>query len=373
MQKGKFNVVTDGNYGSTGKGHVSSALVYRYRPEILTNTNMANAGHTAVSPDGSKFVSKALPAPTIMRKWLDKYDPTVIMGATSAFKLDTLQAELDQVGHDIKLMIHDRAAVITKEHQEREACGSDSTKHVASTMQGCATCLSDKILRKQDVKLARDYAEIAPLMASKQCSGMSLPEYLTTMMRGGMTILHEGSQGFGLDINHGSHYPQCTSRSTTAIQNLSDLGLPHQCMGDVYLVLRCHPIRVGNVIEDGKVIGYSGDCYPDQHELTIEQIAAECGAPPDVIRGIEITTVTKRQRRMFSFSAQQAKQAALSNGATKLVLTFVNYIDWSCYGVKEYNKLPQKVQSFVHKIEDELRLPVVMVGTGPAYDDVCII
>jgi len=372
MQKGKFNVVTDGNFGSTGKGHVSSALVHQYRPDILSNTNMANAGHTAVAPDGRKFISKALPAPAIMRKWLENYNPTVAMGATSAFKVETLQAELDQVGHDIKLLIHDRAAVITKEHQEREASGEDSTKHVASTMQGCATCLSDKILRKPGVKLARDYSELANRLASAQCDGHTMPEYLSTMMRGGFTILHEGSQGFGLDINHGSHYPQCTSRSTTAIQNLSDMGLPHQMMGDVYLVLRCHPIRVGNVIEDGKVVGYSGDCYPDQHELTIDQIAAECGAPVDVIRGIEITTVTKRQRRMFSFSTKQAKQAALSNGATKIVLTFVNYLDWSCCGVKEYNKLPQKVQSFVQKIEDELRLPVVMVGTGPAYDDVCI-
>ncbi len=39
-------------------------------------------------------------------------------------------------------------------HKMREESGKDSTKHIASTMQGTATAISDKILRKADVELA---------------------------------------------------------------------------------------------------------------------------------------------------------------------------------------------------------------------------
>lgn len=389
MQPRKFNIVTDAMWGSCGKGAITTALANKHRPEIISTTNMANAGHTAVNKDGKAFVAKALPSASILTKWIPGYQPQIVVGASAAFTIDQLMDEIQQCGVNYTLNIHPRAGVITDEHKAAEAGGTQSTKHIASTMQGCGAFLADKIMRKPDVKLARDYEELKGLLSDHLPKRIQLPTGGTAklmnrplhdvlyrlMTQHGHTILHEGSQGFSLDISHGSHYPHCTSRGTTAIQNAADMGIGHNMIGDVYLVIRPYPIRVGSVIEDGKQVGYSGDAYPGQRELTWDQVAKESGMPDDIAASLtkkELTTVTKRLRRVFEFSEQQLYEAAIVNGATKIALNFANYIDWSCFGMNEFGKLPSKVLEFIRKVEDITNLPVTVVGTGPQLDHVCI-
>lgn len=379
MQNGRFNVVTDGSWGSCGKGLITTALAAKTRPEIISTTNMANAGHTAVHDDGQKFIAKALPSATILHKWLNDYNPAIVVGPTAAFDLDQMQKEIDFCDVANDTIIHPRAGVITEAHRLQECEGQSSTKHIASTMQGCGTFLADKVLRKKDLKLARDYPALANYVGDRLSNltskignknYVSFPQALLSFMKAGWTIIHEGSQGFSLDINHGSHYPQCTSRGTSAMQNAADMGIGHQYVGDVYLVIRPYPIRVGNVIENGNMVGYSGDCYSDHHEMTWADVAKAAGAPEEVMNG-ELTTVTKRLRRVFSFSKQQLIEAVAVNGATKIALNFANYIDWTCFGTNDYDALPEKVKKFIAEIEDLAGIPVTVVGTGPQTNHVC--
>ena len=374
MIPGKFNVVTDGSWGSCGKGLIATALADKYRPEIISTTNMANAGHTAVNEDGRAFIAKAIPSGSALNIWRPDYTPRIFLGSTCAFHLDRLLEEIKEC--DLRpgtLIIHPRAGVITTAHREAENSLTSGTKHVASTMQGCGAFLADKVMRRQDLKLARDYPELEQFMPNvfvnclenKELNGKATAVILSRLMKTGWTILHEGSQGFSLDINHGSHYPQCTSRSTTATQNLTD-------MGDIYLVIRPAPIRVGNIVESGETVGHSGGCYDDHEETTWDQIAKNAGAPPSVTAG-ELTTVTKRLRRVFTFSKKQVEEAVIVNGATKIALNFANYIDWSCYGTSDYNSLPRKVLDFIIMVEDVAQIPVTIVGTGPQNNHVCFI
>lgn len=364
----KLNIVTDGQWGSCGKGLVTTALASKHKPDIISTTNMANAGHTAVWNDGNAFIAKALPSATALTKWMDDYKPTIFIGASAAFDIKQLLKEVQETQLE-NLLVHPRAGVITEDHKQQENSHvSNSTKHIASTMQGCGTFLADKVLRKQSLKLARDYNELQDYMVEDP--HLWLHEQLML----GKTILHEGSQGFSLDINHGSHYPQCTSRSTTAMQNMADLGLSNKHLGQVYLVIRPFPIRVGNVIEDGKVVGYSGDCYEDQKELTWADVMINAKAPPNVVNDIvnkELTTVTKRLRRVFTFSERQLIEAVHVNGATQIALNFANYIDWDCYGMSNYSDLPKSVREFIDRIEDIAQIPVTIVGTGPQNNHVC--
>lgn len=387
MRTGSFNVVTDGQWGSCGKGLITTALANKYCPKIISTTNMANAGHTAVWEDGQKFIAKALPSATALAKWRKNsetpYSPIIFVGSTAAFHIGQLVKEIAETDVEY-LFIHPRAGVITEKHRQAETDIQTGTKHIASTMQGCGAFLSDKIMRRKELKLARDYPELQQYMSTNMAGslgedasvGLATPLVLANIIKKGETILHEGSQGFSLDINHGSHYPQCTSRSTTAVQNLSDMGLPTHMMGDVYLVIRPYPIRVGNVIEDGKSVGYSGDCYSDQQELTWEDVVRRANAPFEASKEIlqkELTTVTKRLRRVFTFSPTQLKEAVAINGATKIALNFANYIDWSCTGCNDYSKLPQSVHDFIKDIEDIAGIPVTVVGTGPQNNHVCFV
>ncbi|MDB4490259.1 adenylosuccinate synthetase [bacterium] len=405
MQFSKFNVVTDGQWGSCGKGLIATAVADKFKPEVISTTNMANAGHTAVNEDGREFIAKAIPSGAALNLWRDDYDPFIIVGSSAAFHLDKLLEEIHHCDVQDRFIVHDRAGVITSEHQNAENDLQKGTKHIASTMQGCGAFLSDKVMRRKSLKLARDYEQLKPYLASRfsqinqktpikfqnpEMGGLensqsqdifpspqegnnnrqALPLILKDLLLNGGSIIHEGSQGFSLDINHGSHYPQCTSRGTTAVQNLADMGLAANDMGDVYLVIRPYPIRVGNVIENDQMVGYSGDAYPGQNELEWSDVASMAGAPPEVMAG-ELTTVTKRLRRVFEFSEQQLLEAVVSNGATRIALNFANYIDWSCYGVGNWDELPAKVIDFINKIEDIAQVPVTVVGTGPQNNHVC--
>jgi adenylosuccinate synthase len=402
MQTSKFNVVTDGQWGSCGKGLIATAVADKFRPEIISTTNMANAGHTAVNEDGREFIAKAIPSGSALNLWREDYNPYIVLGSSAAFHLPKLLEEIEHCQIQKQFIVHDRAGVITPDHQQAENDLKSGTKHVASTMQGCGAFLADKVMRRKTLKLARDYEQLHPYLASnfdkinavnpiriqnREAIALndpaanqvypsefvgpdSFPLLLKDLLNQGCSIVHEGSQGFSLDIHHGSHYPQCTSRSTTAVQNLSDMGLSAADMGDVYLVIRPYPIRVGNVIENNQMVGYSGDAYPGQNELEWEEVARRAGAPPEVMAG-ELTTVTKRLRRVFEFSDTQLKQAVVSNGATKIALNFANYIDWSCFGLRDWDQLSAKVIDFVQKVEDIAQVPVTVVGTGPQNDHVC--
>ena len=372
MIEGKFNVITDGAFGSSGKGKFTTYLALRDKVQYLSTTNMANAGHTA-ELDGKKFIGKILPACACINWKLKKtgFAPKVYIGPTAAFQLSRFFEEMKELDlGPSQVVVHPRAGVITEEHKVSEAGLSAGPKHIASTLQGCGTFLADKILRKKELMLAKDYSGLSPMVSR---SPGDFVRDIHSLLKDGKTFIHEGSQGFALDISHGHSYPNCTSRSTTALQNMADMAIPPSMAGDVYLILRTFPIRVGNIVEGGEQIGYSGDWYPDQQETTWDEIGKAAGMPKaetDSLFEKEKTTVTKRLRRVATFSKECAKQAVRANGATKLILNFVQYIDWKAYKVKEWSNLPKKVTNFIDVIESETGLKVAMIGTGADNDDI---
>lgn len=365
MKTGKFNVVVDGQWGSCGKGLIAAYLARKHGVDTASTTNLPNAGHTVVLEDGSKFVSKILPVSTFLNT--AGQDVKAYIGPGAGFFLKQLFKEMKECGvapEDVR--IHPRAMVVTEKHaaMERGDLDEEGTKHIASTMQGSGAARAEKIMRGSEVKLARDFPELESMIADDWLGEIH------GVMDGAMW-LHEGSQGFSLGMNHGSHYPQCTSRECTVSREMSDMGLAPQQIGDVYVVIRPFPIRVGNVIEDGKQVGYSGDCYSDQTELTWTDVKAQSGYPEDYDLS-ELTTVTKRVRRVFTFSMEQVRRACMVNGATKIALNFANYLDYDCFETSgnDFTKLPQKVQDFIAEIEEQLGLPVAVVGTGPGIEHV---
>lgn len=362
MRSGKFNVVVDGQFGSCGKGIASAYLAHKHNVRCVSTTNGPNAGHTAILEDDTKFIGKVLPASAILNKMREHEGMHVYIGPTAAFTEEQLKKEMEECGMESgQIHIHPRAGVIAKRHVDKESSG---TKHIASTRQGFGAWSAEKIMRK-GASLAGDKKNLEKFVEKE-----FMPDVIIDKLEAGHTFLHEGAQGFSLDINHGHSYPYCTSRQTTALQMAADMGVPHHMIGDVYMVVRAdHSIRVGNIEEDGKTVGYSGDCYPDQEEITWEDIKEKCNTDTDLI---EKTTVTQRVRRVFTFSYEEVRRAALVNGATKLIVNFANYIDWSCYGRNgnrtEYNYLHEDIIQFVDKVEKATGLPVSLIGTGPRLD-----
>jgi len=384
MKKGRFNWVGDLQWGSTGKGLAAAYLAAQCGIERMSTTNLPNAGHTAIvtKEDGTerKFISKIIPTSAIVNKPF-VFDGEVraftgdnpfargkikcYIGAGAGFHVSRLLQEIEECAlTPDQVVIHPRAVVVTEDHKNAEVTGSFSTKHIASTMQGSATAVVDKMMRLADVKLAQDYEELQPYI----CKNFFAGEVINDIQRG-YTWMHEGSQGFSLGLNHGSHYPFCTSRECTVMQSMADMGVPPDLVGDIIGVMRPYPIRVGNVVEDGKQVGYSGDCYDDHTEITWDEVHRRAGYPED-FKLSELTTVTKRVRRVFEFSMKQIKQAIAVNGINKIFLNFANYLDFGVYGTNNPDDLTDPIWGFIAKLERATSVRVAWVGTGPSIDHV---
>lgn len=337
-----------------------------------STNNLPNAGHTAVFSNKQKFVSKVLPAVHMMNRWHPGRIKSFV-GGGSGFFLDRILEEILLTGGDQRFItIHPRASVVTLDDMATERGGvgaGGSTKHIASTMQGSGAAVSRKIMRGADVKLAGDYSELDIMT---KYHGYFPETVLEELLKPETVWLHEGSQGFSLGINHGSHYPNCTSRECGVARELSDMGVAPRHLGEVVGVMRPYPIRVGNVVEDGKEKGNSGGCYEDQREISWAEVREACGGPDSIGAG-ELTTVTKRLRRVFTYSPTQVRRACMINGVTGIFLNFANYIDWEIAdsgGSSPLSGLSKKVADFVSQVEYDTGVPVKWLGTGPRSTDV---
>lgn len=209
------------------------------------------------------------------------------------------------------------------------------------------------------------------------CIIQSCPELLKQYLEEKKTILIEGAQATLLDLDHGT-YPYVTSSSTTATGALQGLGLPpkalHSCIG----VIKAYCTRVG-----------SGDFLTE-----------ETGEVGDRLRerGGEYGSVTGRPRRCGWLHVPDITYAAFINGFTCFNLTKLDVLDaeeyiyvgtgidahgkavlqkvqgWqtSTAGIRKWEELPKEAKNFIEILEKATEIPVRIIGTGPAREDMII-
>lgn len=334
-----LTTIVDLQFGSTGKGLIAGYLSEKNHYDAVMSVNMPNAGHTYVRADGSKFMHKVLPSGVFSPR--TKY---IVLGAGAVFDPERLAQEvrtLREHGVSALVVVHPDAAILLPEHKEAEKA---RLSKISSTMQGSAAAMVHKINRDpsdSNTVLARLGAGLAEMGL-----GILTPNYeeWVNIMAECKDILLEGSQGYSLGLNAG-FYPYCTSRDCTVWRLIADSGLvgwqgDHINIGTA----RVHPIRVGNTAD-----GFSGGYYDDQEELTWEGI----GQTP------ELTTVTQRVRRVFSFSEIQIERAIKANRVDSVFLNFCNY-DMQEAG---------RVRRIINKIGAESRANKCMLGFGSGDND----
>lgn len=384
----KFNILLDILAGSCGKGAISPRLSELYGFTSVSCHNFPNAGHTARLRD-SKFVGKAVPTPLIRQKW-DGTPMTGFISPGSGFDPLQLFKEWIECGQP-NIIIHNRASLVLPRHAARERDGKESTKHLASTMQGCAAAASDKIMRLPTVVLANQLQSAFHQLTERlrpTSDEIRLHEQFfdaVSIVDGQMFrdltfdavkskgMLHEGSQGYALSIDHGLDYPYVTSRNCDTAQAMSYMAIPPQLVGDVWGVMRAgHSIRVGNVVEDGKTVGNSGGGYPDCQEISWRELGTRAHMPNNEIDDLskrELTTVTGRLRKVFTESPMGITDAIRTCGITKLVVNFIQYINWEDAGVRKFEELSNVSRAYIDGVETRYQRPVVMVGSGADHYD----
>jgi hypothetical protein len=295
-----------------------------------------------------------------------------------------------------------------------------------------------KILRHPDVVTVDQVNELKPFIANTN-------QLVVDWVRQGQTGLLETAQGFDLSIDllytdtEGrvqKLYPYCTSRNINPLAFAGASFIPHKFLGNVLMNLRTFPIRVGDAstlgskmvlkFDDGSehpigegigcmiqdytthktsimqpdetkallkedhelylgnkrirgvyVVGSSGGIYPDQKELSWEEVSAYAGIPVE-----EKTSLTKRIRRVFSFSNMQLANSTMACMPDFISINFVNYLDASISnrsGQIEREALKAehpKVAEFVKNVVDNQYWKgyyagrVCYLGTGPKRSDI---
>lgn len=376
MAEGKFHTLYDNDHGSSGKGAAITRLAQLMRVDNVSCNHGPNAGHVIEDQHGNRLLLKAMPSPCSLAGLLGIMQPHAWIGPNSAFELPQLLKEIRDTAYDdgpSKLFIHERAAVTEQHHKDAEAPGgSQSTLHISSTMSGAGATYTGKAMRQLSTKLAGEVViPHAGILKPKDFYGEVQDELIR-----GCDFLHEVAQGFALSLDWGNHTRHGTYRNPTALQAAADMGIRPGQVGNVYCNLRSYPIRVGNNFNaDGKQVGYSGGWFPDQIELDWGIIGKNAGMPQEEIDALfskELTTVTKKLRRVATFSKESLRFGAAFNGATHLILNFTSYLDWASTdmrgGRKEFLTMSEKIRSFVDQLENEVNLPVIMLGTGAKHD-----
>lgn len=342
-------VLVDGQYGSTGKGLLAGLLAETSAGAITHCTTNAgpNSGHTAyhgarfdgtgTGSDEIKIVTQQVPVASVVLEMMG-YGVDTVINAGAIVDEDILGREVEGWLSPGSVYLHPLAALITDDARQADQA---IVGRIAGTGKGVGPAIQAKVGRSLH----------AVVSASLQSYGPPPGRTWDNFWRWESDVVFvETAQGFSLGINSERFYPNVTSRECSVMQALSDARIPAQMLQKVVACYRTFPIRVGNSPEGG----YSGDVYPDQTEISFSDI----GQPE------EITTVTKRVRRLFTWSREQFRDSLAANRPDVIFLNFVNYLK------------PCEVTSFVElMILDYVatvgkRPEAILLGYGPRSGDI---
>ena len=324
-------VLVDGQFGSTGKGLMAGVLAEFGAGAITHVTTNAgpNSGHVSYFGD-EEIKLQQLPTAGVMLNKLG-HPATVYLNAGAVIDAATLDAEMSKhCRGEYPVLVHPLSAQISHSNMLED---QKNVERMSSTGKGVGPAIINKLRR-----------EGHPLPPSVY----SLIDMDNFWDWSSDVVLVETSQGFSLGLNSARFYPHVTSRECTVMQAIADARIPAQMVKKVVCCFRTYPIRVGSVGD-----GTSGGCYPDQRETSWESIGVEP----------ELTTVTKRVRRVFTWSRQQFIEAVAANRPDVIFLNFCNYLE-----EHERSRLIDVIRVDYNKIMG--KFPKILTGHGKYSGDV---
>ncbi len=325
------SIVVGGQYGSEGKGKVAHYLARENKATVAIRCGGTNSGHTVIDSNGQALIFRQLPTSAIL--------PDVKLALCAGTYIDPAilkhEIALARLASN-RLMIDPYAVIITDDHKKWER-GSGLVERIASTGSGTGVAVIARIQRDSNLLFAKDVPELAEFITD-------VSEDIRWRLQRDERIILEGTQGFGLSPLHSQMNPYVTSRDTTAAGFLSEAGLSPFDTDEIVMVIRAFPIRVG------------GDSGPLVNETNWETISKEAGYTEQLQ---EITSVSKRVRRVARFDAAIVKRAILANKPTAFVLNHLDYL------VHDASPSHDKVRSYVHTVSSSIGVGVDYVGFGP--------
>lgn len=409
---GKIITVVGAQWGSEAKGLAVETLTKLGKVDIAVRTGALNAGHT-VYKDGKPYAMQSIPC-----SWIDPR-VVLVLGAGAYLNQEIFDRELAWMreGHGAgvplnPILIDRRCGSHTEEHKAMEA---GYHERMGSTGKGCSAALTTRIARNKAVhKLFRDIT--VGIEAKGDIQFADTERYLNDQYDLGKKILLEGTQGTFLDFYLGE-WPFVTARQTHASSWLSEAGLSPNLDQCVVLVARTWPIRVaGNsgpmpgevswpdlarhFAHHGKAMitdvtlrrfeemelaveGAWGmpikpaHLYTDEernefsgklvelHKEVLERLEAEIpGTIAELKKLFELTTVTKKLRRIAKIDRDLMTRSIKINRPNIVFLNFLNYEFPEVAGMTKWDELPDAAKVYIDQFESTYGVPVGWVSTS---------
>lgn len=402
------------HWGDEGKGKVVDVITENASACIRFQGGH-NAGHTLVI-DNKKFILHLIPS-GILRDNVKS-----VIGNGVVVSIDALLSEINDLkSNNIslinKLYISQNCHLILPTHialdQAREA--KLGKKSIGTTGRGIGPCYEDKISRKglrfQDLKnidlftkklsnlmdyhnfLLEEYYKVKKIDKNQVSDEIitkyqqikkyiiDTDEYINDLCKKG-GVVFEGAQGTMLDIDHGT-FPYVTSSNTTLSGVVSGTGVNMSLINYGLGITKAYSTRVGH------------GPFPSELNNDIGKKIGEIGG--------EIGATTGRTRRCGWLDLKVLKKAIRLNNLSGIALTKIDVLDhfdeisictdygeidyetfnvedieliklpgWkaSTVGIKKYEDLPNNARSYVETIERLCDIPIDIISTGPARDEI---
>jgi len=321
-------VVVGGFFGDEGKGKIVSYLALKDEVDACARTGSVNAGHTVIW-NGVKYGLRMVPSAFVYKNC------KLYIAPGANVNVDIFLKEVEETNVKGRIWIDKHSSIIEAKHIELDKATGG---RIGTTGQGVGPAIMDRVGRV--AKLAEEVEELKEYLAD-------VPLELNRILDENGKVILEGTQGTFLSLIHGT-YPYVTSRDTTASAICSEAGIGPKKVDEVLLVFKAFVTRVGKGPLEGEI---------DREEA--------------LKRGwLEKATVTGRERRAAPFNFNLASRAIMLNTPTQLAITKLDILYPECTGVRSFGELSLEARRFIREIEEKLKVPVTLIGTGPNVEDV---
>ena len=332
-------IVVDAFWGDSGKGKIAAYLASRHRAAYCARAGTGtNAGHSIFFADGGEIRTHQLPCGFLC-------DHTQIrVGSGVAIDPDLFAAELDRLDPAYKLRertrVDFRCPIILPEYIEREKNSDHLRQTVGSVASGTGVARAEFALRQ--ARQAHQIPQLTDYTAD-------VARELNEACQRGESVVVEGSQGTHLSLALTRDYPYCTSDNCTTAACADDVGLNWQYIGEVVLVVKALPSRVGA----GPLPLQMDEAEEDERGI------AEFGV-----------TTGRRRRKATGISWPHLEEAVLLNGPTQIALTFCDHLDPAAIETTCSAELPHLVRQLIDEIEERFDIPVTLCDCGKYYENI---
>ena len=324
-------VVVGGFFGDEGKGKVISYLAKKDNPSIVVRGGAGpNAGHTIKDGD-TTYKVRMLPSGFLNKNARVMIGPGVVVNPDVFFK------EIQEYDVSGRAFLDKHCGIIEQNHLDQDSKGRLKDK-IGSTGSGTGPANAERAMRT--LKMAKDIESLSSYV-------IDVPDEVNSALKDQKNVLIEGTQGTHLSLWHGT-YPFVTSKDVTASGICADIGIGPKRVDEVLVVFKAYLTRVGT--------------GPMPNELSAKETEQKGWA--------EFGTVTGRPRRAAEFDFELAQRAIMLNSATQLSITKLDVRFPECAGIKSESELSSEAKSFIKNIEDKLKIPVTLIGTGPFVNDI---